>query len=724
MPTAWTGLVPANPEVKDPDLRLFAERVRASEDQDRKRKGRAEANWRVYGGDPWAQDTKNQIQRNDGSPATNINLVAPTIDAVAGDQRVNRREVKFKPQDLGRQDQVVADWMTTIVRHFFGRSGHDIESNATMEQLVNALGWMTAYIGYESNGAPTVKIEWPPDYQMQHDTDAVESNLRDARFVLRRKQWDARDAKSRWPGKEDLFTLGQSPHAEPYASEHTVEHQGQHGSGSTTTSKVNQVQIWEYHFYREHPWHAWIDETGVHSLPHAEFDKLYPPETRVKYRDTLSGAEDTVPLSKFVEIKQSAKVPEQILELEQIPSERPESNWHFSKRIFFASRILRGVGGTKGGKHEGGTDAWLEKPTETKLNLFPYVPITGFWQVVPKEDRVERKSLVDRISETQLLIAKILTQTVQMLARSAKGGGFVNKGVLADPSNFSETQGTPGKWHLTTKAVTAGDITPNPSPTFPPFHGELLGRLMDGIQMQSGVSDYFKGTEDRERSNVLVQNMQARTGATLSGLTDPVESGRVMLGTVIMELVQNFILPETIMRILGEDAEVEDITYRISTNPETGGPAVDPDTGEEVREQITTAADLLKARSVVDFDVVVDTGEASANEKDAILGLMGQLMPTVESLPAPLQDLIFKVFVRALPMPKGESVPIAEEFARQLDEVREMQTFEGVMAAVQGMGPEEQEQILAAIESMLPPPEEVPPEEQAPAGVPPEQPIQ
>ena len=55
------------------------------------------------------------------------------------------------------------------------------------------------------------------------------------------------------------------------------------------------------------------------------------------------------------------------------------------------------------------------------------------------------------------------------------------RGVLADPDGFNATQGVPGKWHLLKQAAGQGDIVPNKSPTYPPFHAEFLRALFDHI---------------------------------------------------------------------------------------------------------------------------------------------------------------------------------------------------------------------------------------------------
>lgn len=719
MPTAHTSVVPVQVNA-DPNLQLFAERVEKSGTQDMDRKQRAPENWQVYDGDPWAgkaQAAKRKIEGDDGTPATSVNLVAPQIDAVAGDQRVNRREVKFKPQDLSQHDDVIAKWNTTLVRYFFGRSGHDIEASAILEQLVGAIGWMGASIGHESNGSPTIVLEWVPDFQMKHDTSALVSNLRDQRWQARRTSWDHRDAIDRWPEKKELIMHARGPQAQGITPVHTVNLDAPLSSGTTTSEDSNYVQVWEYNYYRDKSFVAWEDATGLSNLPAAEFEKTFPA-SRVKYKDLLTGIEGTVSLKEFADLKGKDSTGVKYEVVEDLPTERPKVHWRFNKKVFFTSKILRGAGAT-GGNHEGGTDSWLERPTESKLSLFPYVAITAFWAVVPEQDRVERKGLVDRTRETQLLIAKLWTQTVQMLAKSAKGGGFFNVGLFASPADFNRTAGQPGKWHGMKRAAESGDIVPNLSPSFPSFHAEMLTKLYDAMQMQSNVSQYDLGTEQRERSNVLVQNMQAQSSATRAGLTDPVESARTIMGQLIMELVQHFIPATTIMRILGEDAEIEGLTWEPALD-ETGQPVIDPQTNKPARKQLTTAAQMIQDRSVAEFDVVVDTGEASANERDAILNVMGQLMPTVMELPEPMRNLIFAEFVRALPMPKGEATNIAEDFKRQMEEEQAMKTQEGLMAALEGLPPEELAEIQAFLEQLLPPPEE----EQPPQGPPAEAPIQ
>ncbi len=688
----------------DPLLKEFDERIRRCERADRDRRRFARQAWRTYAGDPWPEPAREQIETKDRTPAISFNQTFPTINTVLGDQMDSRREIKIRPVDLTKHDDVIAEWVTKLVRKIFQQSnGHRAETRAILDQLIAGIGWIHVWVDL-SKMPPQVMIDFVPGMQMYHDPDVTRDNFTDARYLARQTMWDKKDAKSKWPLSKEVIELRAGGAGDqPFPSRVTSSVDRHDASSATGDRHHNQVSIWEYQYRRPEAWVAFQPDpepgsdqegqiTELSHLPREEFEKVFRAETLVEYIDAKKPqASKQATLQELAALVE--KDPERYREVEAArqPANVPQIYQHYERGVYYRGVLLRG---------ERGDSHWLEKPARIGVEGFTYIPFNGYWKTNVQEGRQECFGLVEPIQDIQLLIAKVLTQTVQMLARAAKGGGFVEAGALADEKNFLETQGQPGKWHLLkTGADARRAVVPNNNPTYPQFHNELLRLAQTAIPQTTAVTEYTTGTSTRERSNVLVSNLQARARTTLGPLYDPVESGRVVTGKLLLQFIQKWVPDWVIERILGEDAQVEGITYEMQPGPD----------GQKQRVPIAAAAELIKGKGVVDFDVEIDTGEPSVYEKQAILSVMGQVLQTAAEQGGPLEKL-WPTMIRALPLPKGKAEEMAEALEAELDQQRALQTAEGIMAALQEMPPEELQSILEQASSLLE--QQMPPQQQ------------
>lgn len=258
------------------------------------------------------------------------------------------------------------------------------------------------------------------------------------------------------------------------------------------------------------------------------------------------------------------------------------------------------------------------------------------------------------------------------------------------------------------------------APPFPQTYEKLFDLAESAMPRLTTISDYFKGTAQQERSNVLVTNLQGQTMMVLNPLIDPMNQMRVENARLMALLAQQHISAEDFNRLVGE-LEAEGVTFEIAKDPATGqeiwqngepvkqpifitGPDGQPMTDEMGQPIPVTPFDTIADRELLEFDVQVDLGPASPTQKQAIWQNWQQTAFAQKIL-----EMYPEVAEQVLPWLVKNSPGLSTDEAKRMEKTlrtalrqRQMQgTAQGIMESLQQLPPEAIQQIIQMASSML-----------------------
>lgn len=641
----------------DPELVKFKTRLEESKHSFKDWRTKIDKYYETYASDPWPDGAKEEMEET-GRPPVNFNYSLQVINTVLGEDQANRQEIQYRGVDLEVRDGVVADWMTRLVRYFYAKTdGHRHEAQARLDQLISGYGWTECYM--DMTEIPFIpRVTHVPCYEMYPDPNAKDDNLSDAKFIIRRRTWDIEQAKAQWPNHEKKFdAIIGNVNILPGP----ITNDGEFSKvGGVDDSESETVDIYEYQFIKPEPWVAFVTDRITEFTPTGE--EIVIDE---------GGREDQLTKSEFDEM-----FPEE--------ESRPLVSAPFTKDVFYRAYVVEGVDGF----HD-----WLDAPKRIYQDDFSYHCITGLRHIKVNEEKTEFFGMMALMYEPQLWVAKILSNTIEMLLRGSKGGGFIEIDALEDPDDFLATQSMPGKWHIVTGgAIQNGKIMERKAITFPSFHGDLLRMLQTAIHDVTGVSAYLQGSAKQERSNVLVSNLQGRSLIALNPISDPYQSYRIRVGRFLGQTIYDYVSDRLINKVIN-DQGIEGVTAEKVPNPQTG---------QFELQKVKEVSDILKDADVKNLDIVVDTGTATPTEKQAVWNTMGQVMPRM--LEAGMQNAVAKMLpamAKFLPLPAEIANEISEMLQMDLDIQTKTQTVEGIMSLLPQVEPGVLKQIQDQINGII-----------------------
>jgi len=614
----------------------------------------------IYAGESQLDDADREFAQLTKRPLINLNYSIGTLNAIIGAQMSDRKEVQFKGVGTYDYDGVTADWMTILLRTAYQYSdGHRRESDAALDMLITGYGWSEAYL--DTSKVPIhARIGPAQPWEMYPDPNAVEDNLRDARFHIRVKQWELEEAEARWPDSKEEMRTG--------LAADTVESVTQiHGVYEGFSNAFRpRIKVYEYQYLRYVPWSVFVDPTTGKQVE----------MKRSKANKVINGLRS------------------QGLEVEQ--------RYDYAKKVYYRAYIT--------GNATKASGVILEKK-ELSLNRFTYSCVTGFKNKDPDDGRVIYFGPMTIISDIQIYLNKAFAVYMEIMARGAKGGGMIEEDALSgSPEEFEVQASRAGGWiRVAEGAISGGKIKERGTQAIPQGHERFMDHLTNAFSTLTGVTEFVKGTAQNERSNVLVSNLQQQSYTMLNPLFDPITAFIIDSGKVLTEIILKHYTDEQINRILA-DQRVEGLTFDKQVNPETG---------EEEEVDLQSHAEILRAVRLDDFEVTADVGQATVTQKQAVwqilvqTNLIGTLLENGVDISGILPELI-----RFMPLPESLALKLSEDLKESMKVQKLTQTAEGIIQTLAEMAPEDAMQIVQqaadAVQAQQPQQPQPPPQPQQP----------
>lgn len=664
--------------------------------------------WDMYPGESFSEIDR-QYLKDTKRPVLDPPFAGGVIDTIVGAELAQQVEPVFHGVDSEVEDEVIAGWYTSLVKHGWAKvDGHDQLMAAYQDMLVTGYGFACQYLDLSKvPHRPTIKaVDF---YQVWPDPDATEQNLADADYFCIETEWRRSDAQARWPDKKAELDLAANREALPDATPRAIRPSSlQQGN----LSGKEGIRIAEVHYRLPKKKAVWVDPASGEKMD--TLAEEYEAE-RKALAEANAAAQKAYQqdLASWVETMQVA--PEAAGPEPQAPQPGPElsdEDAYFYNGHCYYRAYVAGQDAKKG--------ALLEEE-QIPLDEFLVKCVTGFPWKKRTERRVRFYGMMRKIYDIQITISRTIQGYLDQMARKAKGGGFIEKSAFdAVPGGydkFIKNSSTPGMYHLVADgALAAGKVQLSPPIQDEVGLKEAYQTFVEMISLVSGVTRALQGTETRDRSNVLISNLQEQGLQMLLPIRRPRTRFLMDSGRLFAKLCTAFLPPEEIDKILGVQ-KVPGMTVEMVPDPMTGQETEQPIVGAD--GEPVTAGKILKKSSLLDYDVAVDVGVATPTQRQATWQFFSQhgLLQTMLEAGMP-PEIILPTLLRNSPLPGTVSKDLGDRLEAFYEKQEAAKTTEGMVQMFGELAqsdPEAAQQVMQQLSQMMggampPPGQEAPPQ--------------
>jgi len=632
-------------------------------------------------------------------PPVSFNFAAATINTFDGMNPP--KDAIFRGQDMGEAEDAKGDWLTTIVRQEVQRcNGHDADSRALRSMLLTGYGFTDTYL--DTSRIPIrTRRTYIPFHEIWPDPDAKDTNLSDAKFLIHEREWLLEEVQARFGKKAEALEGELETGAKGPLPSSSTQVAG--GGTQTPGAGRQRIKIYRLLYCRYMPRAYYVDpQTGEEmDGPFHEYEQR---DDELRKMDGERG-DDPATGQPVVGPK---PFPDGVGEVHQYRGVR-----------WYQAYISTGVAGNASGQ---GTVLVSEELT---VDRFPIQALTGFAWEKPKERRIRFFGLGRMIYQPQLFVNKSIATYLDILMRGAKGGGFYEENVtVGSDKDFTDAQSTPGSWtKVKAEALSGNKIEPKQVQPVPPGIESFMQFCIGTLNDISLISKAQMGTTEGQdaASNVALANLQEHNQQGLGLLFRAYNLFLQEEGLLCGAMVLRHLPAAEIDKMLGDVKPVMGLTVQQGQpDPQTGKPGQptpilvdDPSATPEDGGQMTPGpagpdgqpmpgkmqrpikpSDILKASDPFDFDVTVDTGQASPTQKLAAFSLfvVTDLIGTL--VKAGFGNLVMPALMKIAPLPGTMGADLADEIQQQIDQQQQGPDPQALVKQLQGMGPDQIQQML------------------------------
>lgn len=668
--------------------------------------------WRAYEGEPFDAEDALYMEQTTDRPLVKHNIFLGTINAVLGADIAEVREPRFVGIDTSVKDQAIAEWFTAVVRRNHRRSGgHTREQEMMLDKLITGSGWNRLI--FNNKRFPFIlQQETVQAWKVYPDPDASGVGRENMRYFFVEERWLWTDVKAQWPKKwaDVLHTFAGSDVGEGWFGGATggvvraVSNNYGPGSTSGGRSYLEEVEptvrVLEYQYIEPEAYVAFTDPTtGQDSqLPRDEFfgdARSMDPAKIGRYNELMAMIDPMTGQQLFPQI----------------------AYVEFGKDVYRRAYYIAGAGNS--------SEELIEmEDLPLPFQEFTYVNDTGFQSKDPEKGTTSTFGLGHVCFDPQKYISRILSFMLEMLRRSSAGGIYLKPSALESPGTFLQDYARPGAPILIKEAANIKDsIVERPGISWPSAMERFFGIVDDSLPDITGVTRAFKGTSLQDRSAVAINSLTSQTSSMLNPLVAPTMAARKRLARLHALYVINYVSDDVINKVIG-DAKIPGLTHEQDEltgglkyppamipdpmgqpDPMTGMPMLVPNPDANNPIPIlgadgvpVTPAKLMRSADLMEFDVEVDLGVASASTKEAVWRIFTDtnLLPQLAQAGVQIQDLLPEL-IKYLPLPTEMAARLAKKFEMS---VRNSGP-DAILQQLQQMPPEDLQQIYMAMGQML-----------------------
>lgn len=269
-------------------------------------------------------------------------------------------------------------------------------------------------------------------------------------------------------------------------------------------------------------------------------------------------------------------------------------------------------------------DQIVEGKQPIPCNSFTLHCITG------KRDRNKGVwyGIVRAMRDPQMWANKWLSQILHILNTSAKGGAFYETGAFKDQRKALEEWAKPdGMIEVAAGSLGRGAVQERSAKNYPAGLDNLLRFAIDSMPQVTGINLELLGLVQKEQAGVLEAQRKQAGYAILAVFFDALRRYRKMQGRVMLYFIQHYMSDGRLIRISGKNG-------------------------------LEQYVPLVKQRDTATYDVVVDEAPMSANQKEAVWGMMTQMLPILMKQPVPAD--VWGEILKYSPLPSSVAAKISQ----------------------------------------------------------------
>lgn len=259
-------------------------------------------------------------------------------------------------------------------------------------------------------------------------------------------------------------------------------------------------------------------------------------------------------------------------------------------------------------------------------NFFPYVPLFCY------QGRNGDYGVIHNIRDAQRERNKRDSQILHWINKSPKAR------VIVDDETTGQILTSEMEIITVPKGTTVQTVQP---PTVPPALPQLIDRNKDDIKHISGINDELQGTQRGANEAGITISLRQRQGMLMvASIFDNVQASQEILGHIGLSRIRQYLPPESIARILGDEATPERVAackaadselFDLVVTQKSSSPTVRVEEFQKLMELLKTG--LIPPGPAV-TETVIDAADITEAEK-----LKQAVMQTAGGMPAGPADI-------------------------------------------------------------------------------------
>lgn len=484
----------------------------------------------VYDGDPWTAEDREEIEAR-GQKAINFNRTKPTCDWLIGTEKKNRIDYNVLPRT--EEDAKGAEVKTQVLKYLSDVNHLPVErSQAFKDSVLSGLGWLEAG-KCDEPGEEMIFIDYEDWRNLWYDPLSVRLDLKDCRFMFRRKRSDLDVACAMFPDSAGELQLNikmnnnddswdESSHDPDTDLEAQIEDQGSDGSGEYSgRPRVELIECW----YRT-PERVDVLKDGSERI--GTLQGVRYNQNDEEHRTIVDGG--------FASVTNSIRMIMRCM-------------------IFSGNTILQ------------------DEDSPYNHGRFPFVPIWGYRK---KKDNTQY-GVVRNIRDIQDDLNKRRSKALFILSTNQI---IMDDGAVDDEDELAEEVARPDGIITKKKGY---ELEINNDRSLAREHVDMMMQDAEYIESVGGVTDEQMGRETNAVSGKAIEARKEQGNIVNSELFDNLRVSTQLLGEIILSLVEQFYTEEKIIRLTNEKNQPEFINLN----------QPDPVTGEMLNSITASKADFV-----------------------------------------------------------------------------------------------------------------------------------
>jgi hypothetical protein len=522
-------------------LEQFKSHQSLSEGNLAKQQTEARNSHRFHNGDTMAYTSS--VQDKGRRISVTFNKVKPYIDAVAGFMVQLRRKPDYRARIMeNQQQQSLSEYMNGISDYVRKNANFDqIESRQDREMLISGYAAVDTNILYEKNPDGEVWGENLRFSDVLWDSQAMEPNILDSRWVIRRKAFGMDEALQRFKGStEEDF--------EGYTGDHNSSFNYNPAGGEydkIAASGEQEEDLIQVHYYQY--WHLenyYRADNPLYDIEDPEQANMVS-QLMMRVRDNRAEVSDEDVKEDIFAFDPTAEI------LSMTPTIKSDLALLFErfglefepikdlKRVYYTAI----VSGQKVFQHFKSPD---QQGFTIKFKTANYDANNRLWY-----------GLVHTLREPSRYMNKALTEMLYAIAANSKGGVMYEESAVDNPKRFEQQYATTAAAiRVNDGAIAGGKIQPKAMPALPTGYENIYGLADAAIAESSGINKEFLGTANNSQVSALLESQRVnQVVSTLATYFDAIslyqiEHARMMV-TFIKMIAENS--ENRLISVIGQD---------------------------------------------------------------------------------------------------------------------------------------------------------------------------